>query len=228
VGANPKIVRNLGVKGKQFVKFEKQLFKDTKAKTQGTKQRSKQKQVQTEKKAKVSKKELKDAIKKASDTELKDWMQKANKELDLIKDPLERQLAKQRLAATVLEAKTGVAIVDESGNILLGQLEKALTKAGVRTQPTARFPSQVRARIPPLETKAPALGVIEGKIPTGILVPPLPKKRLLCPSPPSPKERLQIVDMFPCISISSACKSKCPLSSEEIKSVSLKYAWSIS
>ncbi|HEB47195.1 MAG TPA: hypothetical protein ENI22_01885, partial [Candidatus Pacearchaeota archaeon] len=178
VGANPKIVRNLGAKSKQFIKFERQLFKDTRAKAQGTKQRSKQKQVQTEKKAEVSKKDLKDAIKKASDTELKDWMQKANKELDLIKDPIERQLAKQRLTATVLEAKTGVAIFDESGNILLGQLENALNKAGVRIKPKARFPSQVKARIPPFEAEAPALGVIEGRIPVAVLAPTKLKLKL--------------------------------------------------
>jgi len=182
LGADPKIVNDLKNLGKNFVKAEKKLLADKRAKaTTRTKQKQKLVQVKkSKKKVSFTAEDLKRRLKTANDAEIRKFISK-------LKDDKTLTIGeKQKLAALALEAKTGVPILDENFNIVKGQLREALTRVTVK-KPTTTIPkpkvlrgfdrvriiepTKVKLPISKLKIRKPfsGLGVVTGRIPTGIL-----------------------------------------------------------
>lgn len=145
LGSNPQLVGELNKLGKSFIKSQKKLLADKRAKAT-TKSKQSQKQVQvkkSEKKVKFDSKEFKDRIKKASANEIRDFVQKLKVDESL------STLEKQKIGALILEARTGVSILSESGTIIKDQLGLALSQSIKVTPATtgivARVPSVTKA-----------------------------------------------------------------------------------
>ena len=123
-GSNPQVVTRLRGLSQRFVQSQKQLLRDTRARTGArTKQQQKQKQEQvlkSRKKLNIDRKKLKEILKEATNEDIKRLVEEAKQTLDLE--------GQRQLVATILEAKTGTSILTESGEILFENFQQALSK----------------------------------------------------------------------------------------------------